>query len=86
MPLLFAIGGLVALGLAFLVLVGPVLLVVGVIKAIRLGSNRSPTAIPRETTGGPSSLIDGHLADAAFAELITQEWPTESAFLRSTRD
>ena len=35
MPLLFAIAGIVALGLSFVVLVGPVLLVAGVVRAIR---------------------------------------------------
>jgi len=85
MPLLFAIAVFVALGLAFLVLVGPVLLVVGLIRAIRYGSRRSSTTMPGETTVMPPSPVDRHVADAAFAELITQEWPTESAFLRATQ-
>lgn len=83
MPLLFAIAGIVALGLSFVVLVGPVLLIVGVIRAIR--SARHGRMAPTQLTGreGTESAVDGQIANAAFADLISGEWPYEGAALRS---
>ncbi len=83
MPLLFAIAGTVALGLSFVVLVGPVLLVVAMIRAVRVTRQGSPTPNRLERESGSDSPVDGHIADAAFADLISREWPNEAAALRS---
>jgi hypothetical protein len=82
MPLLFAFAGIVALGLSFVVLVGPVLIVVGAIRALR-SARRAPSEAHGSSTIaiGPSP-VDALLADEAFAALISREWPTESTVLR----
>ena len=46
MPLLFAIAGFVALVLSFVVLVGPVLLIVGVVRAIRAARSAKSAVHP----------------------------------------
>ena len=46
MPLLFAIVGIVALGLSFVVLVGPVLLVVAVVRAVRTARRARAPQLP----------------------------------------
>ena len=82
MPLLFAIAGIVALGLSFVVLVGPVVIVVGVIRAVRSARRAPSEARGASTIAIGPSPVDAHLADAAFADLISREWPTESTALR----
>lgn len=81
MPLLFAIAGIIALGLSFIVLVGPVLLVIAVVRALRT-ARRAKTLQPPVYAALTAPPVDGHLADAAFAELIGQEWPEELTALR----
>jgi hypothetical protein len=82
MPLLFAIAGLVALGLAFLVLVAPVLLVVGLIRALRTRPLRN-SVTPAASMGLHSvSPIDDRFTDVAFTELVGREWPQNGASLR----
>lgn len=80
MPLLFAVAGIVALGLSFVVLVGPVLLVVGLVRAVR-AARRAKTPQPPVYPALTASPVDGHLADAAFADLISREWPSDSTVL-----
>lgn len=81
MPLLFAIAGVIALGLSFVVLVGPVLLVVYLIRSVHT-ARLSPT--PEITTDGSAanSAVDNYAADAAFADIIGREWPSEACPLR----
>lgn len=81
MPLLFALAGIIALGLSFVVLVGPVLLVVAVVRAVRTARRARAPQLP-VYAALPASPVDGHLADAAFADLVGQEWPEELAALR----
>ena len=83
MPLLFAIAGVVALGLSFVVLVGPVLLIVGVVRAIRAARSAKspvPDRRPAETSASP---VDGQMADRVV-DMVAREWPEDSAFLRPT--
>ena len=81
MPLLFAIVGIVALGLSFVVLVGPVLLVVAVVRAVRAARRARVPQLPVHAAL-TASPVDGHLADEALADLISREWPSESTVLR----
>jgi hypothetical protein len=83
MPLLFALVGVVALLLAALVLVAPVLLVVGIAKAIRAASY-SHRRTPLEPTRArllEESPLDARLTESAFADLISREWPTEASII-----
>lgn len=82
MPLLFAIVGIVALGLSFVVLACPVLLVVAVVRAVRT-ARRANAPQPPVSSALPASPVDGHLADATFADLISRQWPAEAAGLRN---
>lgn len=81
MPLLFAIVGIIALALSFVVLVGPVLLVIAVVRAVRT-ARRANAPQPPVYAALTASPVDGHLADEAFADLISREWPAESVGLR----
>ena len=81
MPLLFAIAGIVALGLSFIVLVGPVLLVIAVVRTVRT-ARRARAPLPAVYDELTTSPVDGHLADAAFVDLVSREWPEEVATLR----
>ena len=82
MPLFFAIAGLVSAVLALLVLCAPVLLVVLVVAVFRSArspkrSARTPGALsPAGTERCPPS------PDAAFADLIAGQWPSEVTALR----
>lgn len=77
MPLLFALAGIIALALSFIVLVGPVLLGIAVIRSVRT-SRRATAPQPPMRAVHPASPVDGNLADATFADLIGREWPSES--------
>jgi len=79
MPLLFALAGVVALGLSFTVLVGPVLLVVGVARAIRAARSAKSQLPSPEICASP---VDGQMAESAFVDMIAREWPEESTALR----
>jgi hypothetical protein len=81
MPLLFAIAGVVALGLSLLVLVGPVLLIVGVVSAIRAARSVKSIVPDRRPAEASASPVDGSLADAAFIDLVAREWPAEAPLL-----
>jgi hypothetical protein len=82
MPLLFALVGVVALALSFMVLVGPVLLVLAVVRTVRTARGaKAPQSSVYAAL--PVSPVDGQLADAAFANLISREWPSESTALRN---
>lgn len=82
MPLLFAIVGIVALCLSLVVLVGPVLLVVGVIQAVQIARHGGSAATLTSGVAAPGSPDDGRLADTAFADLISREWPREPTVMR----
>lgn len=81
MPLLFALVGVVALALSFMVLVGPVLLVLAVVRTVRTARGAKAPQ-PSVYAALPVSPVDGQLADAAFANLISREWPAETVTLR----
>jgi len=81
MPLLFAIVGVAALALTFVVLVGPVLLVIGVVGAIRARRYSKVERPEPQIVAGDTSRVDAQTADAAFADLFSWEWPEESATL-----
>ena len=83
MPLLFAIVGVVALLLAALVLAAPVLLVVGIAKAIRSASR---SRNQRELTPAPlleALPFNACMTDSAFTDLIVRQWPEEATGLRA---
>jgi hypothetical protein len=82
MPLFFAIAGIAAICLSLAILVGPILLIVGLVRAVRLSHNRSSAVHPAHVGGLSTSPVDTHLADAAFVDLISREWPADSPSLR----
>ena len=84
MPLLFAIVGVVALLLAALVLAAPVLLVVGIAKAIRSATSRRRRTVLEQAPALllEASPLDARLTDSTFADLIVREWPEEASGLR----
>jgi len=82
MPLLFAIAGIVALGLSFVILVGPVLLMVGVIRSIRSARLQRMAAPHLANREGSESAVDCHITNEAFADLVGREWPNEATALR----
>lgn len=81
MPLLFALAGILAIGLSFAVFAIPVLLVVGVVRAIRGGRRTRCAQPPSPVEVLAASPVDGQLADATFIDLIAREWPAEAPLL-----
>jgi hypothetical protein len=81
MPLLFAMAGLIAVGLSLACLVLPVLAVASLVRAVRAARHRR-TATGRATPATCPSALDRELSDAAFIDVIRQEWPNEASVLR----
>ena len=79
MPLLFALVGLLALALSVLIFVGPVVLAVGVVRAIRGRRIAARGTTCSVDVTGTSSTHNS--TDAVFLELVSAQWPEEGAAL-----